>query len=104
MGYLLVLMFLMTSAFGFELRVSGMSLEPEMQQSFELQTNHSKPVTLDCQSFLQGLYLGPRNSTVLIMLEAWECEELFHRIDDSLQGEHAHCLDVEGVIRSDYSC
>lgn len=104
MGYLLALTFLVTSALGFELKVSGMMLEPEMNQSFELQTNHTNAVTLDCQSFLQGLYLGPRNSTNIIMLDAWECEELFHRIDGSLKADRPHCLDVEGVIRADYSC
>jgi len=104
MGYLLTLTFLVTHAMGFELRVTDMKLEPEMNQSFELETNHSNPVTLDCQSFLQGLYLGPRQSTDIIMLDAWECEELFHRIDGSLKAQRPHCLDIEGVIRSDYSC
>lgn len=104
MGYLLILTFLVTSAIGFELRVSGMTLEHEMSQSFNLDTNHEKSVILDCQSFLQGLYLGPRNSTKIIMLDAWECEELFHRINGSMQDQRKHCLDVDGEIRSDYSC
>jgi hypothetical protein len=104
MGYLLILMFLMTSVFGFELRVSGMALEQEMNQSFKLKTNHANPVTLDCQSFLQGLYLGPRNTTDIILLDAWECEELYHRIEGSLEVESGHCLDVEEVIHTDYSC
>lgn len=104
MGYLLTLMFLMTSAFGLELKVSGMKAESGMVQSFDLHTGHHKPVTLDCQSFIQGLYLGPRNTTDIIMLDAWECQELFRRIDTSLKSQRRHCLDIEEVLRSDYSC
>lgn len=104
MGYLLALTFLVTQAFGFELRVSDMVTEVGMNQSFELSTNHAKPVTLDCQSFLQGLYLGPRESTEIILLDAWECEEIHHRIDRSLKDRQNHCLDVDDFIRSDYRC
>lgn len=104
MGYLLALMLIAANTLAFDITITRMKRESGMSQSFDLTTNHANPVTLDCQSFIQGLYLGPRETTDIIMLDAWECEELHRRIDSSLRDRKRHCLDVEDVIRSDYRC
>lgn len=87
-----------------EIQVSRMTLEPQMERSFVLKTNLTKSVTLDCQSFVQGLYLGPRHHNDFLMLEPQECEELYQRILQTLKGSEQHCLEIEDTIRSDYTC
>lgn len=95
---------LSASVYGAEVKISRMKTEPGMQRSFLLKTNLSEEVRLDCQSFIQGIYVGPRAEGNLVMLDAWECEELYGRIRRSLRGLQKHCLDLEDYMRSDYSC
>lgn len=101
----LALMLTSFSALAVEVKVSHLSNEPQMERSFILRTHLTKKVLLDCQSFLQGLYIGPRSEGNFSMLEPDECYGLYERIKDSLRSRNKHCLDVEdGTIHSDFSC
>lgn len=97
-------LFLSSFAWAAEIKVSRMTNEGGMDRSFLLRSNYHSQVTLDCHSFIQGLYLGPRSEGQLLMLEPWECEDLYTRIRSSLRSLQKHCIDVEDVILSDYSC
>lgn len=100
----LTLILICSSAVAGEMKISRMKNEQGMDRSFLLATNSPQQVTLDCQSFVQGLYLGPRSEGRLLMLEAWECEELYLRIKASLKSRQKHCIDAEDSIRADYTC
>lgn len=101
---LLSVLFLSSLASAAEIKVSRMTNEGGMERSFLLKSNYPVQVTLDCHSFIQGLYLGPRSDGQLLMLEPWECEDLYTRIRTSLRSLQKHCIDVEDVVLSDYSC
>lgn len=92
------------STLAFEIKVSKMTPDREMERAFVLKTSLPEKVTLDCHSFLQGLRIGEYDSPDFYMLEAYECEELHFRIKDSLKRRQKHCIDVEEDIRADYSC
>lgn len=106
MKYLyLAVMLTSFSALALEVKVSHLSSEPQMDRSFVLKTNLTQKVILDCQSFLQGLYIGPRSGGDFSMLDPDECHGLYLRIKESLKSRSKHCLDVEDqTIRSDFSC
>jgi hypothetical protein len=86
------------------LTVSGMKGEPNMERSFFLKTQLEDPVLLDCQSFLQGIYIGPRNGGAFFMMEPPECEALYNHIRGSLRKFKKHCIDIEDAVNSDESC
>lgn len=86
------------------LKVSSMKGEPQMDRSFFLRTQLSDKVLLDCQSFLQGIYIGPRNGGHFFMMEPDECEGLYHRINGSLKKWKKHCIQIEDAVTSDESC
>ena len=98
------LMLFTSAAHAIEIQVSRMSKESQMERSFILKSNLASVLTLDCQSFVQGLYLGPRNQNEFLMLDPQECEDLYQRIKMSLRGKHKHCIEADEVIRSDYTC
>lgn len=86
------------------LKVSSMKGEPHMDRSFFLRTQLQDKVLLDCQSFLQGIYIGPRDGGAFFMLEPDECEGLYNRINGSLRKFKKHCIDIEGAVNSDETC
>lgn len=93
------------SALAFEVKISGLKHEAQMERSFVLKTNLPHIVILDCQSFIQGLYIGPRSEGQFSMLDPYACEELHSRIKESLSHHQNHCLDMEAdIILSDFSC
>lgn len=100
----MVLALNLCDAFASELKVNSMKKVPGMDASFVLGTNLLEKVVLDCQSFIHGLTIGEKENQTLFMLEEDECSGLYHRIQTSLSKKHNHCLDIEEVIRSDYSC
>jgi hypothetical protein len=85
-------------------KVSHMSNEPGMRQSFILKTQLEEKVTLDCQSFMNGIYIGPRDGGLFFMLDASECESLYNNIKSSLGKFKKHCIDIEGTVKSDEAC
>lgn len=87
-----------------EVRVKEYKNVQGMDASFILKTTLTEKVVLDCQSFIHGLTIGENDNAVLFMLEEDECSGLFGRIKNSLSKKHEHCLDIEDVIRSDYTC
>jgi hypothetical protein len=98
---LVILSFSIPLAIATEVQVRGMIPEANMERSFELQTSLPERVVLDCQSFIQGLNIGPDDT---FLLDPEECESLQERIYDSLIQSKLHCLDIESDIRSDYVC
>lgn len=87
-----------------EIKVKKIRKDGEMQRSFVLKTNLKEKVVLDCQSFVQGLRIGERESALTFLLDPWECEELYKRVRGSLKKFQNHCIDVEDDIRADYTC
>ncbi len=86
------------------LKVSSMKNEPEMDRSFFLKTQLEDKVLLDCQSFLQGIYIGPRDGGAFYMMEPDECESLYNRIRSSHRKFKKHCIDIEDAVNSDETC
>lgn len=86
------------------LQVSGMKNEPSMERSFMLKTQLQDKVLLDCQSFLQGIYIGPRDGGAFFMMEPDECEGLYNRVKGSLRKFKKHCIDIEDAVNSDEAC
>ncbi len=86
------------------LTVSSMKSEPQMDRSFFLKTQLEDKVLLDCQSFLQGIYIGPRNGGAFFMMEPDECADLYTRIRASHRKFKKHCIDIEDAVKSDESC
>ena len=81
-----------------------MKNEPSMDRSFFLKTQLDDKVLLDCQSFLQGIYIGPRNGGAFFMMEPDECEGLYNRIRGSLRKWKKHCIEIEDAVNSDEAC
>lgn len=86
------------------LKVSRMKNEPSMDRSFILKTQLDDKVLLDCQSFLQGIYIGPRNGGAFFMMEPDECEALHNNIRGSLRKFKKHCIEIEDAVNSDEAC
>lgn len=87
-----------------EVQVSELQQRPQMDHQFSLMTSLNKKVILDCQSFIQGLSIGEVPQQIFYMLEPYECEDLYGRINSSLLLLKKHCLDLDEIIRSDYTC
>lgn len=86
------------------LTVSGMKKEPSMDRSFFLKTQLQDKVLLDCQSFLQGIYIGPRDGGAFFMMEPHECEALHNNIRGSLRKFKKHCIEIEDAVSADETC
>ena len=86
------------------LTVSGMKNEPSMERSFILKTQLQDKVLLDCQSFLQGIYIGPRDGGAFFMMEPDECESLYNRVKGSLRKLKKHCIDIQDAVNSGEAC
>ena len=86
------------------LTVRSMKNEPQMDRSFYLRTQLEDKVLLDCQSFLQGIYIGPRNGGAFYMMEPDECAGMYQRIRGSLKKFKKHCIRIEDAVTSDEAC
>ena len=86
------------------LMVSRMKNEASMDRSFILKTQLEDKVLLDCQSFLQGIYIGPRDGGAFFMMEPHECEALHNKIRGSLRKFKKHCIDIVDAVNSDETC
>lgn len=100
----LLLVALSFPSFADVVKVSSMKGEPYMERSFFLKTQLQDKVLLDCQSFLQGITIGPRDGGAFFMMEPDECEGLYLRIRGSLRKFKKHCIDIEDYVQSDETC
>lgn len=92
---------LTTSVFAVDLKVTSWAMDGDLERSFVLETAFPERVVLDCQSFVQGLYLG-RDHQVILHPE--ECQGLQERIHTSLVNSEPHCIEVDDELRSDGIC
>jgi hypothetical protein len=100
--FILVFFSLLTTyAFAMELKVTALSQDGDLERSFVLTTSLPARVVLDCQSFIQGLYLGGDH---LVLLDPEECQGLQERVYTSLINAESHCIEVDDELRSDASC
>jgi hypothetical protein len=100
----LILLFNWALVYGYEVQISKMNPTANMDNHFSLESNLDQQIILDCQSFIQGLTLGLTPEEKFYFLEPYECEDLSMRISGSLRQLKKHCLDVDDIIRSDYTC
>ena len=91
----IVLVFLTLPVFAEQIRVKNMELEETYSLRFRLTTSPAIVAVLDCQSFIQGLFLGEDATGESILLNEWECEELAQGMDESIQSSMEHCLEVD---------
>lgn len=90
-----------------EIRVSHMTLSTGFDFRYNLTTSIKDPVILDCQSFIQGLFIGASGAEQTILMAEWECEELVSEMNESLGRKEKHCLEVDtdrGELTSHQSC
>ena len=90
----MILMFTLYDASAVEIKVNKMKKAPGYTARFDLQTTLDEKVVLDCQSFIQGLLIGPLGESV-IMLQEWECDELMTDMKKSVYRFKKHCLEVD---------
>ena len=89
----------------FELKVSKMN-KTDLPLKWNLETNIEEKVTLDCQSFIQGILFGQFGEDA-IMLNVWECDELKEGMKKSLGKRKQHCLVIDtdrNLIESHQTC
>ncbi|MDD0851462.1 hypothetical protein HBN50_00075 [Halobacteriovorax sp. GB3] len=106
-------LFASISSYGQELSFNVEKYQPtEFDYMFEIQNKNFEKVTLDCQSFINGLdFRNDKNEQIaLFMLDIAECEDIHHRIK-SIQSENKMaCIDLDfsrrlyDVKESDESC
>jgi hypothetical protein len=104
--FAMILVFTLYEATAVEIKVSRMNRSPGYSERYDLRTNHSDKVALDCQSFIQGLLFGPVGDSV-IMLQEWECQELMGDMKKSFSTLKKHCLEVDqerNVMDSHHTC
>lgn len=102
--FVIVLGLSVLNSYAGEIIVKKMTRDGELERSFVLRTNLTEKVVLDCQSFIQGLRIGEKETAFTYMLDPDECEFLQDRVKKSLRKFQNHCIDVEEDIRADYSC
>jgi len=89
----------------FELRVSKMN-KTHLPLKWSLETNMDEKISLDCQSFIQGLLFGVYEEDA-IMLNEWECDELKEGMKKSLGKKKHHCIVIDtdrNLIESQQTC
>jgi hypothetical protein len=104
---LLVISILLVNSFMIfaqEVKVSRMTRDGDLERSYVLKTNLPLKVVLDCQSFIQGLRLGEYEAASTILLDEQECDGLSQRINSSMKKGLKHCIEIDEIISSDYSC
>ncbi len=106
MVFALVLVFALFDATALEIKVSKMKRVSGYTERYDLKTDLDEKVTLDCQSFIQGLLFGPMGESA-IMLEEWQCDELTQELRKTTNQFKKHCLEVDrerAVLDSQHAC
>ncbi len=92
----LLLVLIMWDSFAEEIKVTKMNRSNGFHSRFDLKSNLSEKLVLDCQSFLQGLMFGEKPQTQdMILLADWECEQLMTDMKKSTSSFSKHCLEVD---------
>ena len=94
MVFAMILMMALYDASAVEIKVSRMNRTQGYSERFELKTTFDEKITLDCQSFIQGLLFGA-NGENAIMLDEMECDELIQDMKSSHLHLKKHCLEVD---------
>lgn len=107
MKALLALMLLMTSAaYSFTLKVDDWKKNRDMDRSIVLFTQTiAEKTTLDCQSFIQGLWFGEYEEAYVVLMDPDQCMGLLSRIKTSITRGSSHCIEVgQQEVGKDYRC
>ncbi len=63
---------------------------------FIIENNYFERVTLDCQGFINGVYLKHHNgSEQTLVLDIGECEDIHRKIITNLRNDSPSCLFVD---------
>jgi hypothetical protein len=98
------MMIFFSTAFAAEIKVSSMKNVEGMDRSYQLKTNLPDKVTLDCQSFIQGLTFQENENRSFYLMESQECESLAANMRESFKKHAKHCFEIDSEVRSDYAC
>lgn len=104
--FAMILMMALYDAQALEIRVKSMKKSAGFDRKYDLKTSIDEKVTLDCQSFVQGLFFGQVGESV-IMLQEWECADLVSDMKRSHLHLKKHCLNVDpeqSVLESQATC
>lgn len=76
-----------------------------MERSIELITQSlERKVTLDCQSFIIGMWFGQFEEARVLLMDADRCMNLMGRIKQSIKSGRSHCIEIDEGIKKDYLC
>ena len=101
-----LLLLTLCEAHALEFRVQKMKKAAGFTERYDLQTNLTQEVALDCQSFIQGLIFGQAGDNA-VMLQEWVCQELSTAMKKSQRQGKEHCLVVDeanNVLESQQTC
>lgn len=104
--FAMILMMALYDASATEIKVSSMKRSQGYDRRYDLTTNFDQKLTVDCQSFIQGLLFGPLGESA-IMLQEWECDELVQDMKSSHLHFKKHCIEVdleESLLVSQQTC
>lgn len=104
--FAMILMMALYDASAAAIKVSSMKRTQGYDRRYDLKTNFDQKLTVDCQSFIQGLLFGPLGENA-IMLQEWECDELVQDMKSSFSHLKKHCLEVdleESLLVSQQTC
>lgn len=94
-----------SQAFTMEIKVDDWKRDRDMDRSIELITQSvGEKVTLDCQSFFQGLWFGEYEEAKVVTMGADQCMGLMDRIKKSVRAGSSHCVVVSDEVNKDYRC
>lgn len=101
----LIITLFITSSFAFEIKVDDWRKNRDMDRSMVLFTQSvSEKVTLDCQSFIQGLWFGEFEEATVVLMGPDQCMRLLNRIKDSVARRSSHCIEIDQELKKDYRC
>jgi hypothetical protein len=104
--FAMILMMALYDASAVEIKVSKMSRSQGYDRRYDIKSNFGQKLTVDCQSFIQGVLIGPLGENA-IMLPEWECEELVQDMKSSFNHLKKHCLEIdleESLLVSQQTC
>lgn len=106
MKVLFALVLLMSSSvYSFTVKVDDWKKNRDMDRSIILVTQSlSDKVTLDCQSFIQGMWFGEYEEASVIMMEPDQCMALLGRVKNSILRGSSHCIEVGEEVGKDFRC
>ncbi|HLW55981.1 MAG TPA: hypothetical protein VKY27_01270 [Bacteriovoracaceae bacterium] len=94
-----------SSSFAFVVKVDDWRKNRDMDRSIVLFTQSvSEKVTLDCQSFIQGMWFGEFEEASVVLMDPNHCMQLFDRIKNSVKRGSSHCIEIEDEVKKDYRC